>query len=692
MTTATYTLTSDGLVILNTQNVITEEWWERSPTQIRGIGFSYEARATVIENTGAILSGTFDEWLSLIDDRTWSADQPSNDATLTRIQIQIRNAANKEIEGSAIIRLENEEITFGPIWNGPTTTRQGDTPEPGVFTGFGRHIDLAKATKDRVIVGAPLSDINGTDSGQVHIYRLDAGNWVLEQTLTQPSPAASDQFGAWVNMNGDGSRVVVKLQANSPNNNSTFVYQRTGTTWSFVQNYVTTITGIPHGENWQQLNESGDLLFIVGTGQFRQLEIAEWNGSQFVFKQRLDYSGAPTNTWGETMRINRDGSVVIVSQRGIGIFTRIEDDGTGTYQFGPDTSGVGNSPLTSNYTAALAGTGLNSQGNWALNTTVLNSWYWDGAAYQQNSVNLTTLGDTISISQDGWRLPDVQTFDGGRTQFYEGDGLTPYTVSATVEPDNFQAGTSARSASMSYDGRLVAIGNDNWGTGNQGRFFTLEVGGTPAPAVGWNPAYQADNAGTGNISVTYSDNNKVATVTNYNSQSLLYLGGATARNSGQRYIEFKILTGDAGVPNFTIIETQLLQAGLMPSNTRVSDNLPPKAVGVRFENSGSPPTQGEFDRTYINQTTLPSATPKASFGAPGDVIAFAIDFATLDWFVYRNNVLVGNFEDFGLGDSFGSLEPSIHLPAPTLWSVRIQELAADQDFAPPAGFIPWGDP
>ena len=104
MTTATYTLTKNGLAKGN-DTVINGEWWSRSPVEVPNVGLAYEARATLIDNTGATLTGIFDNWLVIANDLSWSAE--SVGASTTNIKIEVREGSTKDVTGSATITLEN---------------------------------------------------------------------------------------------------------------------------------------------------------------------------------------------------------------------------------------------------------------------------------------------------------------------------------------------------------------------------------------------------------------------------------------------------------------------------------------------------------------------------------------------------------------------------------------------------------
>lgn len=63
-------------------------------------------------------------------------------------------------------------------------------PTPSPINVFGLAVAL---DGDFALIGDPLDNTTGTDSGQVHVFNVTTG--ALLQTFNNPSPASSDQFG-----------------------------------------------------------------------------------------------------------------------------------------------------------------------------------------------------------------------------------------------------------------------------------------------------------------------------------------------------------------------------------------------------------------------------------------------------------------------------------------------------------------
>ncbi|MBI2167755.1 MAG: pre-peptidase C-terminal domain-containing protein [Candidatus Omnitrophica bacterium] len=79
-------------------------------------------------------------------------------------------------------------------------------PTPANFDRFG---DAIAFDGDRLVVGAPGDNEGATDAGVVHVFDTTTGN--LIQTILNPNPATSDEFGSAVAIQGQKVLVGAKL-------------------------------------------------------------------------------------------------------------------------------------------------------------------------------------------------------------------------------------------------------------------------------------------------------------------------------------------------------------------------------------------------------------------------------------------------------------------------------------------------
>ena len=89
-------------------NYTDTEWV--SPTST-GIGSSYEVRATM--TSGVTPSGTFNSWIALSTNRTWTLSRSNLGTTTSSFTLQIRDTATDTVQDSASISFNVEVDTLG---------------------------------------------------------------------------------------------------------------------------------------------------------------------------------------------------------------------------------------------------------------------------------------------------------------------------------------------------------------------------------------------------------------------------------------------------------------------------------------------------------------------------------------------------------------------------------------------------
>ncbi len=361
-------------------------------------------------------------------------------------------------------------VEFGlPIWDGATPTfAQGDAVETGSGTLFALDTDLAKSTKDRTIIGNRGYDIGGADIGAAHIYLRVGSDWILEQTLQRSGALADDKYGSAVAINGDGTIAIVANSGNITAQENIEVWTRAGTTWSRIQT-ITTTFAVGSYTNSIQVSSDGGFLCLRNNSSFGIIEGWRWDGAQYVFE--FDFTEpSNTNAFAESFWISEDGLFVganrqttfFVWENTSGSIWDLRPAGTGA-AFGLADNGFG----MSNDARVVA---IAHQGGSNINT-----WEWDGAAYQKITVNFpVTFPTSARMSSDGFQI--LTNVSGtANIEMLEGDGDVPYVSSGIFIPDDPEQ--SGSGWVISYDGTMVLVGNEGWknSNDNQGRFFTLEV-------------------------------------------------------------------------------------------------------------------------------------------------------------------------------------------------------------------------
>ncbi|MEL6831953.1 MAG: hypothetical protein AAFP77_03130 [Bacteroidota bacterium] len=145
--------------------------------------------------------------LSLSGDGTRMAvGAPANSGSTGRVDIYI------EINGSWLPRA------------GITGNAQGEQ--------FGTSVSLS-ASGLRMAVGSPGADNTAQDAGQLHIYEEDTGTWIVIGSME--GIAAGDAFGQTTALSADGRQVAVgapKSDANEIDAGQVKIFEQNGSSWS----------------------------------------------------------------------------------------------------------------------------------------------------------------------------------------------------------------------------------------------------------------------------------------------------------------------------------------------------------------------------------------------------------------------------------------------------------------------------
>jgi hypothetical protein len=118
---------------------------------------------------------------------------------------------------------------------------------------FGTSLALAG---DTLVVGAPLDDDKGGDSGSVYVYIRDMGAWELQQKLVAATGVANDRFGLQVSLDGD--LVAVGIWNSGDNRDNIYLLRRDNNSWVEAQ----TVRVYTQGPPMTSLSLSGNALAV----------------------------------------------------------------------------------------------------------------------------------------------------------------------------------------------------------------------------------------------------------------------------------------------------------------------------------------------------------------------------------------------------------------------------------------------
>lgn len=349
---------------------------------------------------------------------------------------------------------------------------QGDTTTPGIANSFGEKVEISRSSKNRMIVSQTGFDGAQTDQGQAHVFFLSENTWTLEQTISNPAPALNGQFSIAVAISGLGSRIAVsRIASGVPIQENIYIYDRIGTVWNLTDvvetQYTTSSTSTK-----LRLSDDGNILITVCSSSNAQVEIFRWNGSSFVFETHITEAGN-TNSFAQGIDLSKNGRILAISRHAALQMIVYEDTtGLGNWSIRDTISGIVNAQTFDRCV------GLNEDGEFLFhaNASRLNTWGWNGVDYVKVTNDLSVAGTITGggISEDG-RIISLGKLTNAEAYFYQGDGVTEYTLVSIQTPTDPEA--SGSSQVLSYDGSYLSSGNTGWkiSNGQQGRFFTLNV-------------------------------------------------------------------------------------------------------------------------------------------------------------------------------------------------------------------------
>ncbi len=189
---------------------------------------------------------------------------------------------------------ENSGAIFINDWDGSNWTSTKLIASDGdVNDRFGTSVSVGL---DRIVVGSPGDDDNGTSSGSAYIYDWDGSSW-QETKLTNSDGSSFDNFGESLSIDGD--RIAIGAfgeGANGSYSGSVYVYDWNGATWSETK--LIANDGIVYDFMGRSVSVSGD---IIVAGAYSNDDNGQDAGSIYVF----DYNGS---SWGQTLILPSDGT------------------------------------------------------------------------------------------------------------------------------------------------------------------------------------------------------------------------------------------------------------------------------------------------------------------------------------------------------------------------------------------------
>ncbi|MFZ5755734.1 MAG: DUF4347 domain-containing protein [Pseudomonadota bacterium] len=298
-----------------------------------------------------------------------------------------------------------------------------------------------------MVVGEPQYGAAGTDiyRGRVSIYNWSGTAWVLAQTLADPSPADNERFGYAVDINADGTRIVIgapgTANGGSADAGAVYSYTRVGGSNAFgvaATTYTATagdrqagdlfgtavaldrtgtrfVVGAP-GDDSAGTEAGAVYLFTFGTATELAKRLAVADSGETVGSLSMDRFGSS---------LDFDGNLVVVG-------APFDSSGGKFFNGSATLLGVGASAFNGNVVKYTGATSLDFFG-------------WDVALdlYRANSGAALNSSVTVAVGAPG---SDIKDTDAGAVYTYRSNAMTDTVTQANLN------GITALETITAYDG------------------------------------------------------------------------------------------------------------------------------------------------------------------------------------------------------------------------------------------------
>jgi FG-GAP repeat len=171
----------------------------------------------------------------------------------------------------------------------------------------------------RAIVGAYGDD---NFKGSTYVYSRSGSTWTQEQKLTASDGVSGDTFGVGVAMSSDGLRTIVGADADNSYQGAAYVYRRSGSTWTQEQKLTasdgqgnTDVGGDYFGHS-VAISDTGNRAIVSAYGD------DTYSGSTYVFRRttttwtqenkQVASDATPVTFFGTSVDLTNDGSRIVV--------------------------------------------------------------------------------------------------------------------------------------------------------------------------------------------------------------------------------------------------------------------------------------------------------------------------------------------------------------------------------------------
>lgn len=177
-----------------------------------------------------------------------------------------------------------------------------------ILDSFGAAVALSG---DRLVVGAPGTDDFGISSGSAYVFEHDGANWIQTARLLAADGIQGDDFGRSISLSGD--RLVVGTpwdDDNGTSSGSVYVFEYDGIDWVQAAKLLAA-DGIQGNEFGSAVSLDGDRLvvnapgygYIINSGA---VYIFEYDGAHWVQTTKLTQPWADMTSFGHAVSLSGD--------------------------------------------------------------------------------------------------------------------------------------------------------------------------------------------------------------------------------------------------------------------------------------------------------------------------------------------------------------------------------------------------
>lgn len=389
---------------------------------------------------------------------------------------------------------------------------------------FGTAVSISNDGK-RVVIGADQNDGDGTDSGHMRVYDLNASNQWVQIGNDIDGLNAGDFFGHAVAISGDGTTVVGgALYANPSSMGAagiTMVYRYNGTTWSQIGGLIPGASAFDYSGTSVACSDDGNAIIIgspsysVNTGSTR---VFQYNGTSWIQKGSTIIGETIGDLFGTSVSMSADGNTIAIGATYNDGVNGVDSGHVRTYTFssgawiqkGQDIDGEAagdwfgaSCAISDDGNTLIVGAPNNDMGGQSnFDRGHARVFIYNGSSWIQNGTdidavnNLDYFGISVSISGDACTIAigatrndgstGVFSDDRGHTRLLRFDGTNWMVEGNDIDGEN-SGDWSGRSVALNQDGTSVIIGalNNNSYTGHA-RIYTLSKSACQSNYAGIN--------------------------------------------------------------------------------------------------------------------------------------------------------------------------------------------------------------